>query len=113
MQLRLLLDANLSWRSAAVLKQHFDDCLHVDYIGMQTPVKDTEIWDYAKANNLFIVTNDEDFFNLSSFRSFPPKDVLLRQGNHSRRYVEQLLISLKPRIEMFGESDEHGVLEII
>jgi len=37
---KLLLDANLSWRMIAVLKQHFDDCFHVDNISITVPAKD-------------------------------------------------------------------------
>jgi predicted nuclease of predicted toxin-antitoxin system len=96
-----------------VLKQYFEYCVHVDNTGLPVPAKDTEIWEYAKKNNLLIVTNDEDFFNLSSFRGFPPKIILFRTGNQSRRYAEQLLINLKPRIEEFIESSEYGVLEIL
>jgi hypothetical protein len=43
MQVILLLDANLSWRSVAVLKNHYDNCLHVDNIGLPIPAKDTKI----------------------------------------------------------------------
>jgi len=39
MQLRLLLDANLSWRSVAILKNHYDDCLHVDETELLSPVR--------------------------------------------------------------------------
>ena len=42
MQILLLLDANLSWRSVAVLKIHFDDCLHVDDTELPIPAKDIE-----------------------------------------------------------------------
>jgi len=61
MQTRLLLDANLSWRSVSILKQYFDDCCHVDDIGLSVPAKDTEIWEYAKQQEMIIVTNDEDY----------------------------------------------------
>jgi predicted nuclease of predicted toxin-antitoxin system len=37
--MRILLDANLSWRMASVLKQHFDDCFHVDSIGLTVSAK--------------------------------------------------------------------------
>jgi predicted nuclease of predicted toxin-antitoxin system len=37
--MRILLDANLSWRMASVLKQHFDDCFPVDSIGLTVPAK--------------------------------------------------------------------------
>ena len=59
--MKLLLDANLSWRMVAVLKQYFDDCFHVDHIGLTVPAKDSEIWNYALENGLIIVTKDEDF----------------------------------------------------
>jgi predicted nuclease of predicted toxin-antitoxin system len=68
MQIRLLLDANLSWRSVNILKQYFDDCCHVDDIGLSVPAKDTEIWEYAKQQEMIIVTNDEDFLHLAGIK---------------------------------------------
>ncbi len=38
-----MLDANLSWRLTKMLKTHFDDCLHVDSIGLQVPASDIDI----------------------------------------------------------------------
>jgi predicted nuclease of predicted toxin-antitoxin system len=111
--IRLLLDANLSWRSVSVLKNHFDDCSHVDTIGLQIPAKDTEIWEYAKQHELLIVSNDEDFLDLSIMKGFPPKIILLKTGNQSRKSVEKLLIDAKSKILEFVVSSEYGVLEII
>jgi predicted nuclease of predicted toxin-antitoxin system len=85
----------------------------VDNIGLHVSAKDTEIWKYAKQNDFVIVSNDEDFLNLSSIYGFPPKVVLLRTGNQSRKYTESLLIDIKPRIVTFVESSEYGVLEVI
>ncbi len=62
--MKLLLDANISWRLVAKLKTHFTDCFHVDHIGLIIPAKDTEIWNHALENDLVIVTNDDDFLNL-------------------------------------------------
>jgi predicted nuclease of predicted toxin-antitoxin system len=42
--MKLLLDANISWRIAAKLKNHFEDCLHVDKIGLAFPGEDMEIY---------------------------------------------------------------------
>jgi predicted nuclease of predicted toxin-antitoxin system len=111
--MRLLLDANLSWRSVEVLKKHFDDCFYVDGIGLPVPAKDLEIWKYAEKNELLIVTNDEDFLHLSAVKGFPPKVLLLRIGNQSRKSVEQLLINMKEQIATFIDSSEYGLLEII
>ena len=113
MQIRLLLDANLSWRSIEKLKIHFDDCSHVDNIGLSVPAKDTEIWNYARKHEMLIVTNDEDFLHLSTFKGFPPKVLLLRTGNQSQKFVEQILINAKDQIKAFIESSEFGVLEFI
>ena len=113
MQISLLLDANLSWRSVAVLKKIYDNCIHVDDTELSNPAKDMEIWDYAKKQGMLIVTNDEDFLHLSSINGFPPKVILLRTGNQSRKFIEQILINLKKQIEIFIESSEYGVLELI
>ena len=111
--MKLLLDANLSWRMAAVLKQHFDDCFHVGSIGLSLPPKDSDIWDYARKNNLIIVTNDEDFIDFINVKGFPPKVILLRIGNQSRPYLTNLLIQRKVEILDFSTSPEAGLLEII
>jgi len=111
--MRLLLDANLSWRMITVLKQHFDDCLHVDFIGLPVPAKDFEIWDFAQKNNLIIVTNDEDFIDLINLKGFPPKVILLKTGNQSRLYITNLLIQRKDEILAFSRLAEIGLIEIV
>jgi predicted nuclease of predicted toxin-antitoxin system len=111
--MKLLLDANLSWRLTTVLKKHFTDCVHVDKSGLEIPAADNEIWDYALKNNFVIVTNDEDFLDFSNVKGFPPKVVLLRTGNQSSQYIESLLIKHKSTLESFVISEEFGLLEII
>jgi predicted nuclease of predicted toxin-antitoxin system len=113
MLITLLLDANLSWRSVSVLKNHYAGCYHVDFIGLPVPAKDTEIWEYAKKRNLLIVTNDEDFLQLSLFNGFPPKVLILKTGNQNRKYIEQILIVSKEKIRNFVEISEYGILELI
>ncbi len=110
--MKLLLDANLSWRMIAVLKQHFDDCFHVDNISITVPAKDAEIWEYAKQNDLIIVTNDEDFIDFINIKGFPPKVVLLRTGNQNRLFIVNLLIQRKSDIKNLADSIEIGLLEI-
>jgi predicted nuclease of predicted toxin-antitoxin system len=73
--MKLLLDANISWRLVQKLKVHFEDCCHADHIGIPVPAKDTAIWNYALAKDLIIVTNDDDFLNLTNVKGFPPKVV--------------------------------------
>ncbi|OAV64212.1 hypothetical protein Barb6_03348 [Bacteroidales bacterium Barb6] len=114
MRTELLLDANLSWKSTAVLKRYFDDCFHVDCVNsLKVPAKDWEIWEYAKQHNLLMVINDSDFLNLLLIKGFPPKVILLKIGNQSKTTIENLLIKTKTQIEELQIAEEYGILEII
>jgi predicted nuclease of predicted toxin-antitoxin system len=111
--MKLLLDANLSWRLIKQLKSVFTEVYHVNQIGLPLPPTDTKIWNWAKTNQAIIVTSDEDFFNLLSKKGFPPKVVLLRVGNQSTQNIAGILIRHYPQIESLQNSDEHGLLEIV
>ena len=65
------------------LKHEFEDCFHVDHVGLSIPATDTEIWNYALHHQLILVTNDIDFLNLPVTKGYPPKVVLLKTGNQS------------------------------
>lgn len=110
--MKLLLDANISWRLVPKLKLHFEDCFHVDSIGLYVPAKDIDIWNYALRHVLIIVTNDEDFLDFSNLKGFPPKVVLLRTGNQSNSYVEQLLAIHRDDLQKLYDSEDYGVLEL-
>jgi len=110
--MKLLLDANLSWRLTAVLTEYFGECVHVNRTDLHKPAKDTEIWDYALANGYTIVTQDSDFLNLFETRGFPPKIILLRVGNMNRKMAEEILVKSKLSI-LDLENSDCGLLEII
>ncbi len=110
--MKLLLDENLSWRMVAVLKHYFEDCIHISNIKLSRLPTDTEVWNYAKQNNLVIITNDEDFVDLVNVKGFPPKVVLLRTGNQNRLFIANLLIQRNTEIQALKESDEIGLLEV-
>jgi predicted nuclease of predicted toxin-antitoxin system len=74
--MKLLLDANLSWRMAIILKQYFDECIHVDKCNLPVPAKDIEIWNHAKENDFIIVTMDEDFIDFLNVKGFPPNNFI-------------------------------------
>jgi len=84
----------------------------VDYIGLNIPAQDIEIWNYALNNNLIIITNDEDFLNLVNLKGFPPKIILLKTGNQSNSFIETLLIKHKADIQSLHQSDDYGILEL-
>lgn len=61
MIVRLLVDENISWRLKHLLETPFEIIL-VNQIGKR--VSDREIWQYAKKQNLLILTFDEDFIDI-------------------------------------------------
>jgi len=110
--MKLLLDANLSWRLAAVLTEHFGECVHINKTELPKPAKDVEIWHYAAKNGYTIITQDSDFLHLFETKGFPPKIILLRVGNMDRKTSEVILLQAKPSIFNLENSD-YGLLEII
>ena len=111
--MKLLLDANVSWRLVSILKEHFGECVHADDIHeLEFPAKDTKIWQYAKDNEYTIITRDNDFNDLIAVKGFPPKIIWLRTGNCSRKITADILIRSKQAIEEFWQSKECGLLEI-
>jgi predicted nuclease of predicted toxin-antitoxin system len=110
--MKLLFDANLSWRMTAVLSEHFTECVYVNRTELSRPAKDIEIWNYAAANGYTVVTQDSDFLNLFEMKGFPPKIILLRVGNIDRKTAEKILLQAKSSIYNLENSD-YGLLEII
>jgi predicted nuclease of predicted toxin-antitoxin system len=58
--MKLLIDQNLSRRLVEILAADFPDTKHVLHLGMEKK-EDTEIWDFAAANDFVIVSKDKDF----------------------------------------------------
>ena len=109
--MKLLLDANISWKLVHILKPVFGECKHVDSIGLPVPVEDNHIWNYALKNEYIIITKDNDFLDLLELKGFPPKIVLLKTGNNSSTALADLLIKAKSQIEDM-ENNEFGLLEM-
>jgi predicted nuclease of predicted toxin-antitoxin system len=110
--MKLLLDANISWRLTTVLQENFGECIHVNKTELPKPAKDTEIRNYAAENGYIIVTCDSDFLNLFEAKGFPPKVILLRVGNIDRKTTEKVLLQVKSSIFDL-ENGNYGLLEII
>lgn len=109
--MKLLLDANLSWRLVKAVSTEFPDTRHVNEL-LPQPAKDITIWNLASQQGYIIVTNDEDFLNLLLDKGFPPKIILLRAGNQSNLHLINLLIKNKNTIETLFTSDDVGILEL-
>lgn len=111
--MKLLLDANLSWRLTKLLSPHFEDVYHVERCGLPIPANDIMIWNWAEANDATIVTNDEDYYYFSLQKRFPTKIILLRTGNQSTKSLKEVLIRHQDQIQALHKSTQHGLLEIV
>jgi predicted nuclease of predicted toxin-antitoxin system len=111
--MKLLLDANLSWRLSKSLKNAGIESVHVDFEkSLKQSPKDIDIWNFSLKNEWIILTNDEDFVDLAILKGFPPKIIILKTGNQSTKYLEALINSFIPKINEFAVQNEYGVLEI-
>ena len=110
--MRLLFDANISFRIVKKLKNDFLDCLHISKSGLNPPISDRMIWNFAKMSGYIIVTNDEDFYELSNLYGAPPKVIWLRFGTPPTAIVLQKLLAYKADIEALASDDTLDLLEI-
>jgi predicted nuclease of predicted toxin-antitoxin system len=107
----LLFDENISFRIVNKVVAIFPGSLHVTNLNPAVK-KDIDIFNHAKARNLTIVTQDEDFYDLQLINGFPPKIIWMRMGNSSTLNVLQKLIDNKEAIISFEKNEEIGILEI-
>lgn len=70
---------------------------HASVLGTQA--SDSAIWEYAKCNDLVIVTKDADFSERIAATNPPPRVVHLLFGNKRKREYQELLAKVWPRIE--------------
>ncbi len=73
---------------------------------------DPIVWDYAKDNNLMIVSKDADMHDLSLVFGKPPKVIWLRLGNCSTSQVENLLRQNFDAIKLFYEDENLSLLAL-
>ena len=109
--MKLLFDANISYRIVKRLQNGFSKSKHVSSVGL-LKAADFEIWLYAKKNGYTIVSNDSDFNDLSALNGFPPKIIWLRLGNTSTQNIANVLIRNENLIKDFIDSNESGIFEI-
>lgn len=109
--MKLLFDHNLSHKLIVLLKDRFPGSSHVRLLGLETS-PDMTIWRHAKESGFTLVTQDEDFYNLSLIQNFPPKVIWLRCGNQPTAYYEAKFKAWETEIKAFNDDHDSGCLEI-
>lgn len=107
----LLFDQNLSHRLIAALQDLFPGALHVRLIGM-AEADDLTIWEYAKAHDLVIVTQDADYADWNKLRGAPPRIVWLRCGNTSVDQIHRKIRNSADRIRTMATDPAVEVVEV-
>jgi predicted nuclease of predicted toxin-antitoxin system len=88
--MKLLFDANLSFKLCQRLADLFPASSQVSLLGM-AQASDRAIWDYAGRNDFVLVSLDVDFADRATVVGPPPKVIWLRCGNQSTEFMERLL----------------------
>jgi predicted nuclease of predicted toxin-antitoxin system len=107
----LLVDNQLPVALARYLGAHGWECIHVRDVGLDE-VSDQDIWEYAKAHSLTIITKDEDFQALANRQgSVPPQVVWVRLGNCRKGALLEAFSRILPSLkELLAAGD--AVVEI-
>jgi predicted nuclease of predicted toxin-antitoxin system len=98
-----LIDANLPYRLSLWRGSEYR---HVFDLG--DTWSDLQIWEYAKREDLTIVSKDTDFSALAMLNEPPPRVIHLRIGNMRMRDLQALLRRIWP--EVYALSPSHRLL---
>ena len=109
--MKLLFDQNLSFKLCAAIADLFPESNHVGLLAL-SEAGDREVWDYAKAHNFTIVSQDADFAEMAAVLGSPPKVIWLRAGNQSTAATSILLRRHAELIVAFGNDHDAACLEI-
>ena len=73
---KYLIDVNLPYYFSL---WNYEDYIH--QLDLNPTAKDSDIWQFAKHNNLTIITKDSDFSNRIMLSEPPPKVIHIKLGN--------------------------------
>jgi len=73
---KYIIDANLPYYFSLWKDEKYEHVIDID-----PNMKDSEIWSYAKENNLTIVTKDADFSDRIMLNNPPPRVIHIKLGN--------------------------------
>ena len=86
---KYLIDVNLPCRFALWASKEYKHIINID-----DTLKDSEIWEIAKKENLTIVTKDADFSEYVLLNDPPPRVIHIKFGNMKINDFHQLLNKL-------------------
>ena len=109
--MKLLLDENLSIRLVPFLLTAYPESTQVVLVGLEA-ADDVQVWQYAKANDFVIVTQDADFEELSLVKGHPPNVIWIKTTHPSRSTILKILLDQQPLIHEVLINQNQGCIEI-
>jgi predicted nuclease of predicted toxin-antitoxin system len=110
--MKLLFDENISSKLCQRLSDIFPNSNHIKAFHLETR-EDIQIWEFAKHEDLVIVTQDSDFDDISSIWGFPPYVIWLRTGNTKVMAIEKVLRQNYLKIIEIVEAEKLGGISVI
>jgi predicted nuclease of predicted toxin-antitoxin system len=111
--IKLLIDENISYRLVKKIEDIFPDSQQVKRLGLLGK-EDYLVWNYAKKHDFVILTQDDDYVEMSQLLGFPPKVIFMKTGNISTNKMEELLRLRFDDLELFISSDyQYGCIEVL
>lgn len=111
--IKLLIDENISYRLVKKITDIFPDSQQVKRLGLLGK-EDYLVWNYAKKYDFVILTQDDDYVEMSQLLGFPPKVIFMKTGNISTNKMEELLRLRLNDIELFISSAyQYGCIEVL
>lgn len=109
--MKLLIDENLSDKQVARPQDRYPGTQHVKELRLQT-ASDMAIWELARSEGFTILTQDDDFVELSALHGTPPKVIHLAMGNHTTAHWLTIIQAHEEDIALFGADERTGLLVI-
>jgi predicted nuclease of predicted toxin-antitoxin system len=103
--MKFICDVHISYKLVKFLTTNGFDALHVNVLENKWHTKDNEICRFADANNLIVITKDEDFRNSFFLHRSPRKLVRILLGNISNTNLLFLFEKHLPLIENLNKND--------
>lgn len=96
---KYLVDANLPSKITVWQTDEFEFVSEIN-----DELTDSEIWDYAKENNLTIITKDSDFSHRSIVSNPPPKIIHIKIGNMKLKDMNSTIENLWEKTKKISEN---------
>ena len=89
----------------------FPGSCHVTEVGLANAT-DRAIWEFARAADLTILTQDSDFHDLNALFGAPPRVIWLRIGNATTRELAAYLEQRTACLRRFASDPEASILAL-